>query len=465
MELQCMGAAKTVTGSRHLLRANGIQILLDCGLFQDRESIKAGKNEHFGFDPRSIDAVILSHAHIDHSGALPRLVKEGFRGPIYCTPATKDLCEIMLADSARIQENDAYHRNKRRKLQGKNEIPPLYDEDDVLETIRLMEVVEYNEWFVLVKGIKFEFTDAGHILGSAAIHLEINEDGSHKHFTFTGDIGRATDVLLRSPQPFPQADFILCESTYGDRLHEKEIDPSAQLLKVVEDTCVKRLGKVYIPAFSLGRTQEIVYALNNLKNQGLLPNIPVYVDSPLSTNATEIMRKHADNFNADVTRSLHADPDPFGFNGLVYITDSEISKALNSDETPCVIISASGMLEAGRIKHHVRNGIEDPRNTILMVGYCAPGSLGADIMEGKEEVRIYGHQYKVNAKVEIITSYSAHGDYKEMTDYLSCQDPEKVKEIFLVHGEMMAQLRFKEHLEKQGFQNVTIPEHGQVFRL
>jgi metallo-beta-lactamase family protein len=465
MELQCMGAAKTVTGSRHLLRANGTQILLDCGLFQDRESIKAGKNEHFGFDPRSIDAVILSHAHIDHSGALPGLVKEGFRGPIYCTPATKDFCEIMLADSARIQENDAYHRNKRRKQQGKNEIPPLYDEDDVRETIRLMEAVEYNEWFVLVKGIKFQFTDAGHILGSAAIHLEINEDGSHKHFTFTGDIGRATDVLLRSPQPFPQADFILCESTYGDRLHEKEIDPSAQLLKVVEDTCVKRLGKVYIPAFSLGRTQEIVYALNNLKNQGLLPDIPVYVDSPLSTNATEIMRKHADNFNADVTRSLREDPDPFGFNGLVYITDAELSKALNSDETPCVIISASGMMEAGRIKHHVRNGIEDPRNTILMVGYCAPGSLGADIMEGKEEVRIFGHQYKVNAKVEVITSYSAHGDYQEMTDYLSCQDPEKVKEIFLVHGEMMAQLRFKEHLEKQGFQNVTIPEHGQVFRL
>ncbi|GAB4143388.1 MAG: MBL fold metallo-hydrolase [Bacteroidia bacterium] len=465
MHIQFMGAARTVTGSRHLLTVNGKNILLDCGMYQDKPSIKGNKNEHFGFDPRSIDAVILSHAHIDHSGSLPRLVKDGYRGPIYATPATIDLCKVMLADSARIQESDSYYKNKRRKLQGKQIFPPVYNEQDVVNTIPLFEPVDYNQLFVIDNGIRFRFTDAGHIMGSAAVHLELQENGKETHLTFTGDIGRMHDLILRDPAPFPQADYIICESTYGDRLHDPYHACSLKLLHIIQKTCIEKKGKLLIPAFSLGRTQEIVYTMDRMKSAGLLPDIPVFVDSPLSVNATDIMRKHTDNFNEDILKYMQSDPNPFGFDGLHYIQNVEDSKALNYFTDPCIIISASGMLEAGRIKHHLRNNIENPDNTLLMVGYSAPGTLGAELLNGAKKVRIFGEYFSVNMEVQSLQEYSAHADYKEIIHFLSCQDKEKVKRVILVHGEYNVQQKFAETLKKEGFRDIYIPEYEEVVML
>ncbi|TND10082.1 MAG: putative exonuclease of the beta-lactamase fold involved in RNA processing [Bacteroidetes bacterium] len=460
-----MGAARTVTGSRHLVHVNGKKILLDCGMFQDKGSDNQDRNQHFGFDPASVDYVILSHAHIDHSGCLPRLVKDGFSGPIFATPATIDLCAVMLADSAHIQENDVAYINKKRKARGQKLLKPIYTEDDVLETMKLFVPVHYREIHTIEKGISFRFTDAGHILGSAAVHLELKENNQTVHLTFTGDIGRYHDLILKSPETFPQADYIIAESTYGDRLHDATEDAMQSLLDVVKQTCVEKQGKLIIPAFSLGRTQEIVYTLNMLWNEGKLPRIKVFVDSPLSVNATEIMRQHSDNFNDEVLRSMQADPDPFGFSGLEYIHEVEDSKALNNYRGPCIIISASGMLEAGRIKHHVMNNIGDLNNTILLVGYCPPHTLGGQLLARKPYVKIFGKEFEVRAEVTTIGSYSAHADYKEMIQYLSCQDKQKVKKIFLVHGEPPVQEKYREHLKDVGFHHVEIPDQGSRHEL
>lgn len=465
MHVRFMGAARTVTGSRHLLTVNGKNILLDCGMFQDKGSDNAERNAHFGFKPSEVDAVILSHAHIDHSGCLPRLVQDGFRGPIYCTPATLDLCKVMLADSAHIQENDVAWLNKKRAAAGRKLLKPLYTIADVDETLKLLVPVNYHQQFSIDKGITFHFTDAGHILGSAAVHVDLEEKGKKVKLTFTGDIGRYHDLILKSPETFRQADYLIAESTYGDRLHDTSVDAADILQKTVYNTCVEKKGKLIIPAFSLGRTQEIVYTLNNLWNESKLPRIKVYVDSPLSVNATDIMKKHPETFNDDIRKIMQRDPDPFGFNGLVYIHDVEESKALNMHHEPCIIISASGMLEAGRIKHHVLNNIGDPRNTILMVGYCTPRSLGGQLLAGNKEVKIFGKEYEVKAEVATIGSYSAHGDYKEMISFLSCQDPAKVNTVFLVHGEPPVQEKYREHLRDVGFHHVEIPDQGSLCEL
>ncbi len=464
MKIGFHGAARTVTGSKHLLTLeDGTKILLDCGFFQGMGPETDDLNRDFGFDATSVDVLVLSHAHIDHSGNIPGLVKNGFKGKIYCTDATHDLAKIMLADTAHIQEYDLQYINKKRKRLGKSLFKPLYEIKDVEDALKLFVSVPYRTEIEIHPDVKLIFTDAGHILGSTAVNLTIKEKAKTIHLTFTGDIGRPNDKIIKDPEPFPQADFIICESTYGNRLHDNSEATEKKLLDVVRRTCVEKKGKLIIPAFSLGRTQEIVYAFNNLKNAGLLPNIPVYVDSPLSVNATSIMRNHPECFNSEILASLKNDPDPFGFANLTYVNKPDESIALNTMLEPMIIISASGMAEAGRIKHHIKNNISDAKNTIMLVGYCSPGSLGGRLAAGQKEVHIFGKEYQVNAEVEFISSYSAHGDYNEMLAFLACQNSALVKKVFLVHGEYDVQLEWRDKIINAGFKNVEIPsKHDEV---
>jgi metallo-beta-lactamase family protein len=466
MKLSFHGAARTVTGSKHLLTLKqGKRILLDCGMFQGMGLETDELNRHFGFDPATVDYLILSHAHIDHSGLIPVLVKQGFSGKIYCTPATFDLCCIMLEDSAHIQESDARFINERRKRQGKPPLKPLYTLPDVTVALRQFEPVPYGEWFSIEDSIKLLFTDAGHILGSAVVNLRIEEDFHTKSICYTGDLGRAQPQIIRPTEPFPQCEYLITESTYGDRKHADRSESLDQLLRIVIETCVMKKGKLIIPAFSVGRTQEIVYALDRLEHEGRLPHIPVFVDSPLSTNATEIMRNNPDCFNDEIRSYMERDPDPFGFNKLTYIREAQESKQLNHLKEPCIIISASGMAEAGRIKHHLANNIGSEDNTVMIVGHCESGSLGAKLAEGEKEVRIFGEMHSVRAHVEVLGSFSAHGDVDEMIDILKCQNPTKVKKVFLVHGDYDVQLRYMIRLQREGFRHVEIPEKGSSFEV
>lgn len=464
MQITFFGAARTVTGSKHLITLDdGKNILLDCGMYQGMGKETDPLNRHFGFNPKLINVLILSHAHIDHSGLIPRLVAEGFNGKIICTSATLDLCKVMLKDSAHIQESDLYHINKKRLKNNQEELKPLYTEEDVEKALTLFVPEEINKTIRVFGDVELLFTDVGHILGSAAVNLTINENGKITRLTFTGDIGRYKTALLNDPATFPQADIIICESTYGDRLHEKIEDSGQLLLDIILKTCRDKKGKLIIPAFSLGRTQEIVYALNNLDLYGLLPEIKIYVDSPLSVNATEIMRRHIRDLNVNVQQTALHDKDPFGFERLTYITSKEESQDLNNHKEPCIIISASGMAEAGRVRHHIMHNISDPKNTILMVGYAEPHSLGGQLREKKEKVKIFGDFYEVKAEVQIVDSYSAHGDYEEMIRFLSCQDPSKVKKLFLVHGEYEVQQSFAGKLKEKGFRNIDIPKSGDRY--
>jgi metallo-beta-lactamase family protein len=464
MKISFHGAARTVTGSKHLVELeNGEKFLLDCGLFQGMGRDTDSLNAEFGFDPTTIDYVILSHAHIDHSGLLPKLVKEGFKGKIYCTPATRDLTEILLNDSAMIQRDDAKFGNKRRAKQGLPPIDPLYDLDDVNLTIPLLTVVEYNKPTQLTPSIELMYTDAGHIIGSAAVNLKIKEGTETKTLTFSGDIGRYRDMILRSPAVFPHADFIIIESTYGDKLHDLIHTTPDDLLKWIQEICVEQKGNLIIPAFSVGRTQEILYELNQLSLEKRLPHVPIYVDSPLSIEATEVIKKFPKYFNKKIQHILEVDDDPFDFEGLRYIKSVEESKALNEDLHPKVIISASGMADAGRVKHHIKNNIENPKCAILLVGYCEPHSLGGRLQNGQKEVKIYSELYNVKAKVGSIRSMSAHGDYEDLMQFLACQTPDLVSQIFVVHGEADVQDHFAERLRKKGFKEVIVPEIHETF--
>jgi len=466
MQIQFLGAAQEVTGSKHLITTNkGLKILLDCGMYQGKGMETDAMNRDLGFEPDEIDYLILSHAHIDHSALIPYIHKLGFSGTVICTPATRDLCAIMLADSGKIQEYDTYTHNKKRAAHNLPPVEPLYTMEDAQNCMAEFISVPYHKEFVIENDISVMFTDTGHILGSSAVNLTIKEGKKTFKICYTGDIGRYNKRILKDPQAFPQADYIITESTYGDRLHQKVADAEAQLLKVVIDCCAKKKGKLIIPSFSVGRTQEIVYALDRLKNQNLLPDVEVYVDSPLSTDATNIMRLHTECFNKELTEYVKTDPDPFGFKNLHYIQSVDQSKALNHSHRPCIIISASGMMEAGRVKHHLANNIENPKTTILVVGYCAPSTLGAKISRGDKVVSIFGQKYSVNADIEHLESYSAHGDYDEMTKYLSCQNKAKVKTVFLVHGEKKVQEIYAQHLKKNGFKKVMIPEVKSSYTL
>lgn len=464
MNLQFFGAAQRVTGSKHMITTKlGTKVLLDCGLFQGINT--SDLNLKFGFNPAEVDVLLLSHAHIDHSGLIPRLVKLGFKGPIYCTAATKSLCEIMLMDSAGIQKRDLERVNRRRRKRNEEEIEPLYDEKDAEQALSLFVDIKLYQPFMLEEGFKVEYYNAGHILGSAGIFMTIEEGDETKRIFFTGDIGRPNDKILRSPDAFPQVDYLICESTYGNRLHEPEVDMKSHLLKIVKETCVDNGGKLIIPAFSVDRTQELVYALDQLESEGKLPRIPVYVDSPLSVKATFVMKRHREDFNPEILSYIEKDGDAFGFDNLHYITDVNESKALNFSKMPCIIISSSGMAEAGRVKHHIANNVENPKNTILMVGYCSPNSLGYALKSGRSSVNIFGDEKIVKARIAIMDSFSAHADYSEIIEILKCQNAALVKKVFLVHGEIETQTSFKEKLMNEGFQNILIPSQGESFTL
>ncbi|MEN9696740.1 MAG: hypothetical protein RLZ56_161 [Bacteroidota bacterium] len=466
MKISFHGAARTVTGSKHLVQLDsGENFLLDCGMFQGMGRDTDGLNAHFGFDPTTLDFVILSHAHIDHTGLLPKLVKEGFKGMIYCTPATKALTEILLADSAMIQRDDAKFGNKRRAKQGLPPIDPLYTMDDVDLTIPLLTEIDYNTPTSISKNVELLYTDAGHIIGSAAVNLKIKEAGETKTLSFSGDVGRYRDMILRSPAVFPAADFIIIESTYGDKLHDLIHTTPDDLLKWINTICVENKGNLIIPAFSVGRTQEILYELNQLSIEKRLPHIPIYVDSPLSIEATDVVKSFPKLFNKTIQHVLEVDDDPFDFEGLRYIKTVDESKALNEDLHPKVIISASGMADAGRVKHHIKNNIENPKCGILLVGYCEPHSLGGRLMNGQKEVRIYSEIYPVKAAVGSIRSMSAHGDYEDLMQFLACQVPAAVKQVYVVHGEPEVQDHFAERLRKKGFKEVIVPEMHEGFVL
>lgn len=466
MKIAFHGAARTVTGSKHLLTlANGKKVLLDCGMFQGMGAETDEMNQEWGFNPAEIDFLILSHAHIDHCGLIPKLVKDGYAGVIYATPATKDLASILMEDSAGIQESDAKFLNKRRALQGLPYLQPLYTTEDALLAADRFQTVDYGAWFTIEPGLEFCFTDAGHIIGSAAVHVRVTENGKRRQVTFSGDVGRYRDAILKSPAVFEQADVILLESTYGNSLHDEHHPTTDALLEWIEKTCMRKKGKLIFPAFSVGRTQELLYALNQLEIENRLPQIEYFVDSPLSIKATQVVKRYPQYFNAHIQKILLSDHDPFGFTGLKFINSVEESKLLNFYNKPCVIISASGMAEAGRVKHHISNNIENSRNSIVMTGYCEPNSLGGRLVRKPkpQEVGIFGQPHEVNAEIGEMRSMSAHGDYDDLAQFLGCQDPGQVEKLFLVHGEYDVQQDFRQKLLRKGFRDVQIPfRHEEI---
>jgi len=466
MKIKFIGAAREVTGSKHLVTTDlGKKILLDCGMFQGKGLETDAMNRNLGFDPQTLDHIVLTHAHIDHSGLIPYVYRLGFRGSVICTNATRDLCAIMLADSGFIQEHDTYTFNKRRAKKGLPKVEPIYTQKDAVACMSQFIGVPGDMKFRIDDNIKVKFTNTGHMLGSGVANLQIIENGQIKRISYTGDIGRPVNRILAPPVPFPQCDILITESTYGDRLHLEPKEAENELLNVVIQTCVDKGGKLIIPAFSVGRTQEVVYSLNEFSSEGRLPKIDIFVDSPLAVNATTVFRMHPECFNKEIHELMQTDPDPFGFNSLYYITRQEDSKKLNDHKKPCVIISASGMAEAGRIKHHIANNISDHKNTILMVGYCAPATLGARLLNGVEEVSIHGNVYDVKAEIKKIESFSGHGDYKEMMNFLECQDREAIDKTFIVHGEYKTQLNYANTLKGEGYKNVQVPSQGSEYEI
>lgn len=466
MKIAFHGAARTVTGSKHLISCKtGKKILLDCGMFQGMGRDTDAMNRQFGFDPAEVDVLVLSHGHIDHCGLIPKLVADGFNGPILCTPATKDIAAVLLEDSARIQESDIKYSNRRRQAEGAPLLRPLYTIEDAKSCMSNFQTVEYGQWFGIMDGVEVLFTDAGHIMGSAAVHLRITENKQTRQVSFSGDLGRYRDVILRSPAPFPQADVIIMESTYGNSLHKSVASSVDALLHWIEKVCVQRKGKLIVPAFSLGRTQEILYALNQLELEGRLPKLDYFLDSPLSITTTALIKRFPHYFNKQIQKVLQHDQDPFHFQGLRYVESVEDSKMLNYRNEPCVIISASGMAEAGRVKHHISNNVENSRNAILMTGYCEPQSLGGRLLDGQKEVSIFGIRHEVHAEVGAIKSMSAHGDYEDMCQWLAEQDPAKVEKLFLVHGEYDVQVDFKERLQNKGYRDVVVPRRHEEIGL
>jgi len=458
-----------VTGSSHLITLdNGFKILLDCGLFQGSYKEDLVSNNEFLFNAAEIDCVVLSHAHIDHSGRLPKLVKEGFRGPIHSTHATRSLCTIMLLDAAFIQEKDAEYFNKKNAVKHSQEgvtlREALYTSQDVDATMKLFIGYGYDQWHSIHPDVKVMYSDAGHILGSASVLLEIKENGKVTRIGFTGDIGRPHRPILRDPQPMMECDYLICESTYGDKVHESQPNEMERFLKVIKKTCIENRGKLIIPAFSVGRTQEIVYMLDQASTANRLPPIKVYVDSPLAVNATSVYGSHPECYDNELNKYLLIDQNPFGFNSLTYIREVEQSKALNTSHEPCIIIASSGMMNAGRVKHHLYNNIEDPRCTFLIVGYCTPETPGGKLRNGAAGLKIFNEYKQVRAQVEVMDSFSAHGDRDEMYSFINNQK-KNLKKLFLVHGEYDTQQSWKSFLGENGFGQVEIPAKGSSTKI
>ncbi|PIQ78274.1 MBL fold metallo-hydrolase [Candidatus Peregrinibacteria bacterium CG11_big_fil_rev_8_21_14_0_20_41_10] len=463
MKLTSYGATREVTGSKHLLEVNGKKILLDCGMFQGRRKEAAEKNHNLPIDPAGIDHIIVSHAHMDHTGSLPTYVKNGYANEIISTHATRDLSSYMLADSAYIQEREAEYLTERKR----EFIEPLYNMEDVTKTINNFATIGYHVRHEVTPGVWLTYYDAGHILGSAQIYLEIDDhddDNKRKTLYFTGDLGRKGLPILRDPELIREADFIISECTYGNRFHKYIVDVDDHFERVINET-VNRGGKVIIPAFALERTQEVVYHLHLLMNQKRIPEIPIFVDSPLACNVTTVFKSHPECYDKEIYEEfIKQNDNPFGFDRLKYITDVQDSKNLNNLKQPAIIISASGMMEHGRVLHHLKNNIENPANTIMVVGYQAAYTLGRQIIEGQKVVKILGKSYKNNAQVEIMDAFSGHADRSDLINHLSYFDP-KPKQIFLVHGEEGQGLTFKEILEELDYTGVTVSEFGVGYDL
>jgi metallo-beta-lactamase family protein len=461
MKITFDGAAQSVTGSKHLLEVNGKRLLLDCGLFQGHRADTYERNQNFEFDPSTIDAVILSHAHIDHSGNLPNLVKKGFDGPIYATPPTATLGNIMLLDAAHIQEYDADYVNKKRFRRGEPPIEPLYKVTDAIEAVKHYYPVRYEESFSPVPGVTVRFIDAGHILGSAAIRLDIDENGEKKSLWFSGDIGRYGLPLITDPVMPSDVDYLLMECTYGDTEH-LTVEQAYQSFSEVVKRTFERGGKVIVPAFAVGRTQEIVYFLNQLISEHVIDPVPVYVDSPLAVEASKIFRQYPEYFDTETNTFIRENRHPaLDFKGLTYVSSVEESKSLNDKKGPMVIISASGMAETGRILHHLKNNIENPLNTVLIVGWQAPDTLGRRLVEKAKELRIFGQLYEVRAEVETINGLSAHAGQDLLLKYAGAVKG-RAKKIYLVHGEEDAATVFMEKLKERGIEPFEYPLYKQT---
>jgi metallo-beta-lactamase family protein len=462
MRIQFLGAARTTTGSMYLLEVNEKRLLLECCLYQGRREESIERNCCFPFDPTKIDAVILSHAHIDHCGNLPNLCKQGFTGNIYCTFATRDLASIMLEDSARIQQDDAQYVSRQRAKKKLPPVEPLYTPTDAERAVRQFISLGYDRPMMISDGVTLTFRDAGHILGSAQVVLDIRENGRKFRYLFSGDVGRGHDDILRDPEPVEDVDFLQVESTYGAREHVSPHGASDDVAHLVKQT-FDRGGKVIIPAFSVGRTQQIVYTLHQLTQAQKIPQIPIFVDSPLSVNATEVYRLHPECFNDEIYKFLREKTNPFGMENLTYIREAAHSRKLNDLKDPAIIISASGMAEAGRIRHHLQNNIGNPKNLILFIGYCAEHTLGAQILARKEVVNIFGEPNRVRAQIASLDSFSGHADKIELRRYVE-KIKGDIKKIFVVHGEEEQSLAFAETLKKiKPRTEVFVPEYQQKF--
>jgi metallo-beta-lactamase family protein len=464
MRIHFFGATRTTTGSLYLLETNGQRLLLECGLFQGRRGESIERNRTFPFDPKQLDAVVLSHAHIDHCGNLPNLCCQGFEGNIYCTFATRDLASVMLEDSAQIQRDDAAFVSKKRAKQGLPPVEPLYSATDAEKAVRQFVAFNYDRPFPVADGVTVTLRDAGHILGAAQVVLDVREQGRAFRCLFSGDIGRGGDDILRDPEPVGDVDYLQVESTYGARQHSPRAHADEEVGRLVLQTLDQK-GKVIIPSFSVGRTQQIVYTLHQLTLAGQLPRVPIYVDSPLSVNATEIYRLHPECFNNEIYKFLRERENPFGMENLTYIREVAHSMKLNELREPAIIISASGMCEAGRIRHHLANHIGNPANLIFFIGYCAEHTLGFQIMSGQNPVNIFGEPHEVRARIASLDSYSGHADKDELRRYVENTQGD-IRKIAVIHGEEAQSLAFGETLRQMRPQaEVIVPEYQQVMEV
>ncbi len=459
MKITFYGAAGEVTGSKHLLEIGNKRVLLDCGMFQGKFSEAERKNRFFGFEPSRIDAVVLSHGHLDHCGSLPLLYREGFRGKIFSTPATRDVAELIMLDSAKIQQQD---RSFYAELEGRDPLPPLYDENDVKGVLKLFVEVPYHHTFSVVEGVSGYFRDAGHILGSAVIELHLSEGKKNIKLGFTGDLGRKNTPIIRDPEYMTDLDVLISESTYGGSVHESFSEARRVLRKYIKEAFARK-GKMIIPSFALERTQEIVYLLHEMIDNKEIPRFPIYVDSPLAVDITEVFRRHSDCFDQETFATFGKSDDPFGFRNLKYIHSISQSKSLNKKKGPMMIISSAGMCEGGRVKHHLKHSVDNRNNMIFIVGYMARGTLGREIVEQKPEIEIFGEKHKLRAQVIVLNSLSAHADSPALVDYISKAGSNLAK-VFLVHGEDEQSQALKEKLlsQNRGYQ-VEIPQMGEGF--